>query len=39
MKNRIIEKIESERALVESDKKLIEIYKQKMKNKISEVWK
>jgi restriction endonuclease S subunit len=34
----IVEKIEAERALVESAKKLIEIYKQKTKGKIATMW-
>jgi restriction endonuclease S subunit len=38
IQEQIVEKIEAERALVESAKELIEIYKQKIKSKISEVW-
>lgn len=34
----IVEKIEAEKKIVESNKKLIEIYEAKIKNKISEVW-
>ncbi len=34
----IVEKIESERALVESNKKLIKIYEQKMKGVIAKLW-
>lgn len=38
VQKQIVEKIEAERALVESAKKLIEIYEQKIKDKIAEVW-
>ncbi len=34
----IVEKIEAERVLVESAKRLIEIYEQKIKNTISKIW-
>jgi restriction endonuclease S subunit len=34
----IVEKIEVERTLVESSKKLIEIYEQKTKDVISKIW-
>ena len=34
----IVERIEAERALVESAKKLVEIYEQKIKDKITEIW-
>lgn len=38
IQKQIVEKIESERALVESSKKLIEIYEQKTKNTIAKLW-
>ncbi|MEN9552306.1 MAG: hypothetical protein RI935_683 [Candidatus Parcubacteria bacterium] len=38
IQKQIIEKIEAERLLVESNKKLIEIYEQKMKDVISKLW-
>lgn len=38
IQKQIVEKIEAERALVESAKKLIDIYEQKTKEKIEEVW-
>lgn len=38
IQKQIVSKIESERILVESTKKLTEIYEQKIKSKISEVW-
>lgn len=38
IQKQIVEKIEAEHVLVESSKKLIEIYKQKIKSKISTVW-
>jgi len=39
IQKQIVEKIEAERALVESSKKLIEIYEQKTKDAISKLWK
>jgi len=39
IQKQIVEKIEAERALVESSKKLIEIYEQKIKNVITNIWK
>ncbi len=39
IQKQIVEKIESERALVKSNKKLIEIYEQKIKDKIYDIWK
>lgn len=39
IQKQIVEKIEAERALVEGNKKLIEIYEQKMKDIISKLWK
>ena len=38
IQKQIVEKIEGERALVDSAKKLIEIYEEKIKSRISEVW-
>jgi len=38
IQKQIVEKIESERALVESNMKLIEIYEQKMKDAIGKLW-
>jgi len=38
IQKQIVEKIESERALVESNKKLIVIYEQKMKDVIAKLW-
>ncbi len=38
IQKQIVEKIEAERALVESSKKLIEIYEQKTKESISKLW-
>ncbi|MFA6321607.1 MAG: N-6 DNA methylase [Candidatus Omnitrophota bacterium] len=39
IQKQIVEKIEAERALVESSKKLIEIYEQKTKDVLSKLWK
>jgi type I restriction enzyme M protein len=38
IQKQIVEKIEAERQIVEANKKLIEIYQQKIKSKIAEVW-
>ncbi|MFH1402310.1 MAG: restriction endonuclease subunit S [Patescibacteria group bacterium] len=38
IQKQIVEKIEAERALVEGNKKLIEIYEQKTKEVISKLW-
>jgi restriction endonuclease S subunit len=38
IQKQIVEKIEAEKLLVESNKKLIEIYEQKMKEVISKLW-
>lgn len=38
IQNRIVEKINEEMAIVEQNKRLIEIFEQKIKDKISEVW-
>lgn len=38
VQRQIVEKIEAERALVESSKKLIEIYEQKTKDKLAGIW-
>ncbi len=38
VQKQIVEKVEAERALVESAKKLVEIYELKIKDKISKVW-
>ncbi|MEI6532405.1 MAG: N-6 DNA methylase [Candidatus Roizmanbacteria bacterium] len=38
IQHQIVEKIEAERALVEGNKKLIQIYEQKMKDAIAKVW-
>jgi type I restriction enzyme M protein len=38
IQKQIVEKIEAEKLLVESNKKLIEIYEQKMKDVISKLW-
>lgn len=39
IQKQIVEKIEAERALVESAKKLIEIYEAKTKDTIAKLWK
>ena len=38
IQNQIVEKIEAERTLVESSKKLIAIYEQKTKDTIAKLW-
>lgn len=38
IQNSIVEQLETERKLVESNKSLIEIFKKKIENKIAEVW-
>ena len=38
IQKQIVEKIEAERALIESAKKLIEIYEQKTKDVIAKLW-
>ena len=38
VQKQIVEKIEAERALVESAKKLIDIYEQKVKDAIAKLW-
>lgn len=38
IQRQIVEKIEVERQLVESNKKLVEIYEQKIRDKIAEIW-
>jgi restriction endonuclease S subunit len=35
---RIVASLESERVLIDANKKLIELYTEKIKNKISEIW-